>query len=479
MSFSTWFRTPRIRRGVALATVVLATGGLVLYQAPVSGAPSPWSAPVSGNSPMVAGKHSTTFAGDGAHGIVSLSHGKLAAGQSTTMYADVRVAADASARESHRAPISLAVVLDTSGSMQGEKIDEARRAVLRLIADMRDDDEIAMVRYDDHSELMQPLARVGSVRSSLSERVRGIRATGGTNIPGGLSRGLHALDEASHGRVRRVVVVSDGLDNTRDEAVRLAENGFRSGVTVSSMGIGLDFDASYMGSVADSGHGNFAFVKDGASLSAFLQRELVETTTTTVEAAKVTLRLPPGVRFVSASGADARSDGEELTLSLGSLFSGDQRRVIVELSASGLGDGERLAIGTRASWNLVGGAPVSVDADAISLLATRDGSAVDASKDGNVLASAVSVTASRRQMQANDAYESGDVAKADALAAENERALSAAHAVAPQPALAAQLDSYRSQRKGFATAPPRSDEGRAAAKASAAKDLKNLSRSAF
>lgn len=483
MSLSSWFRTPRIRRGIAASAVVLATGGLVLHRAQASGAgDSPFAAPHV--TTLAAGKNSTTFAGPGVHGMVSLSHTSLLSGQDTSLFADVRVVADdtTETKTAVRAPISLAVVLDTSGSMQGEKMDDAKRSVLRLISDMRDDDEITLVRYDDTSELIQPLAKVGAVRTSLSTRVRALEAGGGTNIPGGLSHGLRALDEAARGRVRRIVLVSDGLDNTRAQAENLARSSFASGITVSSLGIGLDFDESYMGSLAQSGHGNFAFVKDGGSLATFLKRELVETATTTVENVRVRLRLPEGTRFVSATGADATVHGSEIELAIGSLFAGDQRRVLVELAAAMPREGSTLAIGTTASWNLVGASTTTTDGGTLRLLAANDFDAVERGKDGAVLASATSVIASRRSIEAANAYSRGDMARANALAAENEKALVDALAAAPPaaaPALDSQLKTYRDQKRKFNAHAPQSAEGRAAAKAGAAKDMSNFSRSAF
>lgn len=483
MSLPRWFQNPRIRRGIALSAVVLATGGLVLSRSSASAFPgdSPF-----GSRPAVlaAGKNSTTFSGPGVHGMVSLSHTRVLAGQESPIYADVRVVADADphAREVARAPISLAVVLDTSGSMQGDKMEDAKKSVLRLISDMRDDDEITLVRYDDRSELVQPLARVGSVRSSLSARVREMSAGGGTNIPGGLSHGLRALDDAARGRVRRIVLVSDGLDNTRAQAENLARSSFASGITVSSLGIGLDFDESYMGSLAQHGHGNFAFVKDGGSLASFLQRELVETATTTVENARVRIRIPAGTRFVSATGADAIVNGDEVELAIGSLFAGDQRRVLVELASNAAYEGAPLTFGARASWNLVGGSTTSAEASPLQILATNDSSAVESGRDGAVLASATSVLASRRQIEAASAWSRGDVARATALVDENERALAAAIAAAPAaaaPSLDKQLGEYREQKKGFAKHAPHSAEGKAAAKAGAAKDMSNFARSAF
>ncbi|MBX3214940.1 MAG: VWA domain-containing protein [Labilithrix sp.] len=472
-----WFRSAKLRRAFALSAVVLSTGGLVLYKAAPSEAfPIDPSHPI--RTPLTAdGKNAVSFRGPGVHGVLSLSHTKVLAGQTTPVYAELRLVADPAERAAVRAPISLAVVLDTSGSMSGEKIEDAKRSVLRLLSDMRDDDEITVIRYSDTSELLQPLTRVGSIRASLSARIREITAEGGTNIPGGLSHGLRSLDEAAKGRVRRIVLVSDGLDGTRAQAESLARTSFASGITVSSLGIGLDFDESYMGAVAQSGHGNFAFIKDGGSLAGFLKRELDETATTTVENARVAIDLPSGTRFVSATGADATFDGARVELRLGSLFAGDERRVIVELAADGSSSGS--AIRPSATWNRIGQATTSVSVPALSLVATADPSEVERGRDGAVLASSASVVASKRQLEAASAYSRGDVVTATRLAAENEASLGAALAAAPPtaaPALTAQMNAYSEQKRGFGAHRPQSAEGKSAAKAAAVKDLDNLNR---
>lgn len=470
---STWFRSPRIRRGIALSAVVLATGGLVLVKSTASAFP--------GELPhaLATSKNSAAFAGPGARGSVSLSHGSVLAGSSTTVFAEVRLAANPSEGVKVRAPISMAVVLDTSGSMRGEKIEEARRAVLRLVSEMNDDDEITVVRYSDSSEVLQPLARVGSVRAALAARIENLFADGGTNIPSGLSHGLRAIAEAGRGRVRRIVLVSDGLDGSRMQAEALARSSFGAGITVSSLGIGVDFDEAYMGGVAQSGHGNFAFVKDGAALAKFLHRELEETSGTTIENARVRLALPPGVTFVSATGADRVPSEGGVELALGSLFAGDERRVIVELAVSA---DSALAIGAHASWSRVGGSAATVDVPTLRLVPTSSLAEVEASRDGAVLANATSVTASKRQLEAANAYASGDVKRAEQITADNERVLAQAMAIAPAPVargLAAQKSTYSALRESFARTAPESVAGKAAAKGSVAMDMGNLSRTGF
>ena len=479
MTISSWLRTPRIRRGLAASAIVLSAGGLILFRAP-AGASVP-RVLTHELQPLVAGVNSVTFAGPGAHGMVSLSHTNVLAGAGQPLFAEVRIVADRIGDLAQdRAPLSLAVVLDTSGSMEGEKMDQAQNSVIRLIGEMRDDDEITVVRYSDSAEVVQPLARVGDVRGSLIERVRRLTAGGGTAIPSGLSRGLRELSNASSGRVRRVVLVSDGLDATRQEAERLASNSFERGVTVSSLGVGLDFDESYMNGVAHSGHGNFGFVKDGAALSAFLERELKETAATTLEGAEVAFDLPRGVSFVRATGADARIVGDSLHLKIGSLFSGDDRRVIVELTST-LGAGDARSITGHARWTRVRGGSTEAGFSQLTIVASTDAGAVTAGIDGRVFASATSVVASTRQLEATEAYAKGDALRAQAILAESTASLGAAIAVAPPSAaapLARQAAKYK-ERAGDFKAAPGSDEGKAAAKAAVQLDSANTSRASF
>ena len=479
MKMSSWLRTPRIRRGLAASMVVVATGGLVLVRADASAGSAPYGTIVG----VGAGRSNlTSFAGHGLHGTLALSQAEVLAGQ--TLYAELEVVADRSSEARERAPLSIAVVLDTSGSMMGDKLDRAKESVVKLVQGMRDDDEIAFVRYSDDAQLVQPLARVARVRETLIDRIQSLEAGGGTAIPRGLSTGLDALDRAGGGRVRRVVLVSDGLDSTRVESERLSQGSFERGIIVSSMGIGLDFDESYMGAVARAGHGNFAFVKDAATLGTFLTRELKETAETTVENATVRLELPRGVGFVSAVGADARTigaSGDIVELKIGSLFAGDERRVLVELSTS-MRPGDARSIDGQVSWRRVGGESQSASIPKLGILATNDAAAADGSRDGTVFASATSVLASRRQLAAAEAYERGDTKAADDLIQQNLDQLKQAAAIAPAPAASAlgnQWKDYSATKSGFASAPPASSAARALPKAAAAKDMANMMRKSF
>ncbi len=468
------FATTHFRRSLAAASLVLATGGLVLFRAPPVAAVSP--------PPLLADAlNGANFNGPGMHGSIALSHRRVLSGSTQDVYAQVRVAADRSDVAQARAPLALAVVLDTSGSMEGEKIEQAKDSVIKLVTEMRDEDEIAVVRYSDEATVVQRLARLREVRTTLIARIRAISAGGGTAIPSGLSAGIAALAQSGSRRVQRIVLVSDGLDSTRPTAEALARASFDKGITISSLGVGLDFDEAYMSSLARAGHGNFGFVKDASALASFLRRELDEAAATSVENAVVHLQLPQGLRFESASGADARLIGDgTLELKFGSLFAGDERRALVHLRAQ-ISDASSAALSGDANWTRVSGGDERARFSAISLQSTSDPTSVEASIDRAVMADAVSVIASARELEATEAYARGDSARASALIEQNLGDLRRAATLAPAPAvraLAKQLESYGAQRRDFAAAPG-SAEGQVAAKRGYEVDSSNMSRSAF
>jgi Ca-activated chloride channel family protein len=474
MSVQHWLSRSRARYGLAAALVILSFGALVLMKVPASGA-----------SVLTAesfGPGGSRFSGPGASGTFSLSQVELYTHGEQRFFAELQLRADELDGVRERAPLALAIVLDTSGSMGGAKIRQAKDAASRLINGMRDDDQVVFVSYSGLPTTMQPLAPVGDVRESLESRISSLSAGGGTNIPPALDAAYRELQDASPGRVRRVVLVSDGLDDSQVESEALALRQLDRQVTTSALGIGLDFDESYMAAVASTGRGNYGFVRDASALTQFLERELEETAQTTIHSATARLRLPRGVRFVQALGAEPRErrDGE-IELRLGSLFGGDERRIVVELAAQPE-VGEKLKLDADVSWRQLDGDRTRVEIGALTVTGTDSRRAAEASRNGQVYASCVSALASQRQLAAARAYREGDQAKADSLIQENIIALDEARVAAPA-AEAAELEQqkarYGAARSSFARAKPRSAAGKAAAKAATERDLQNFDRKAW
>ena len=181
-----------------------------------------------------------------------------------------------------RAPLDLAVVVDVSGSMQGQKLAFVQQGLSLLIDSMRDTDRLSLVIYSDGAQVLGALEPVASQRIALRRAVENLRAAGGTNIAAGLDLGYQQLlgtfDEEAAGRERRVILLSDGVPTvgTTDTSSILAlSGGYNSeGIGLSTIGLGADFNIDLMRGLSLQGDGNFYFLEDGSAVDEVFEEEL-------------------------------------------------------------------------------------------------------------------------------------------------------------------------------------------------------------
>ncbi len=320
---------------LAVGSVVGVAGLLVLAQA--ERPPGGGTEPTFGHTPFVsAGRTQSKFSGRNLHGRLAIAQSAVRVGSGATFLAEVELTGDADEGDKS-APLALAIVLDHSGSMQGIKIEEAKRAVARFVTGLRDDTFVSFTIYNDGAERVLPLVKVSEYRQLLLDRARSLSADGGTNIPAGLSMGMESLNEAPRNYVRRVVLFSDGLDTSGtplSNVVSQVRRGAEGGITVSALGIGTDYDPRFMSAVAEAGNGNYAFLGNAQMLAAFVTTELHESVATVADNTVVTLRLPRGIRIGRAFGATVDGETGDVRIPVGAVTAGNTRRVVVELAVN-------------------------------------------------------------------------------------------------------------------------------------------------
>lgn len=472
--FARWV-DPHVRRSIALAMVILSITGLVLADRANPRSLWPSSSPTltiatdstSGVPSPSPGLTAVGFHGHGAHGRFAISHSRLLASGPRSMYLEMRLTADDKAPVT-RSPIAMALVVDTSGSMAGQKIQDAKRAALSLLDEMRPEDSVVLVRYATNAQVVIPLSRVSDVRERARDQISGMTASGNTDIANALRVAGAQLDAWGKGRPERIVLVTDGRDTSgapRDTGSRVARNLAGSGVTVSALGIGADYDADYLSNMADVGRGNYEFLSDSSALARFLSKELVETGRTAVQDALARIELPANVRVRDVWGANSDSSDGTLRLSFGSLFAGDERRAIVSLDVDTATAGSWMTLRASVSWLPVGaGARVESTTPALRVDAVATADEVERGRDSSVLATATSVIASKREQEAAAAFERGDRKRAMELNTVNMADLDRAAQRAPGPVadrLRAQKRAYEGHGQLFSTSPPAAAPARA------------------
>lgn len=429
----------RRRFSIAAGAVVLAFGAIVLARAHRADAEvrRPDGDPPGGATH--AGPTRVNVVTDELEGFIALTQGAVLAHGTRELFAELRLEARAVPGDTRRRPVAIAVVLDTSGSMTGDKIEQARASVHALADRMRPEDRLAVITYDHFARVVQPLAPVGHVRETLHQRIDLIHASGGTNIPAGLQLGASTLSSAPATMVRRLVLISDGLDGSgrilgdvgREVAARA-----NAGVTTSALGVGTDYDERWLTTVADSGRGNYEFLAHGGELSGFLARELDQARATVAEGVTVHLALPQGWRITAAHGGTF--DGSRVPL--GSLFAGERRHVTLRLEVDAGDPGDESGVGITLRYR----SPAeetdrNLDLGRLSLSVVGDEAQVVASRDITLHAEAVAQHVDVTQALAIEAWRDGRVEEARRLTQGNIDALQLWRGQAPQ--AAAMLDS--------------------------------------
>ncbi len=152
-----------------------------------------------------------------------------------TVYED-NVRQDVTHFSSERVPVSLGIVLDTSGSMAGDKLDNALSAIDRFLGSLLDPtDEIFLYRFSSYPELVQDWT---TDRTRLSRAIRRITANGGTAMYDALAEAV-PMAQSGQNRKKAIVLISDGNDQDSDTSLSSVKQLIRQ-TEVMVYAIGID-----------------------------------------------------------------------------------------------------------------------------------------------------------------------------------------------------------------------------------------------
>lgn len=239
-------------------------------------------------------------------------------------------------RREGRAPVNLALVIDRSGSMSGDKIARAREAALELVARLAPDDIVSLIAYDSSVETLVPAQRLREA-DGLEAAIRGLDARGNTALHGGVVRAAaevrRHLGEGRH--VPRIILLSDGQANvgpsSPEELGRLGASLVKEGISVTTIGLGLGFNEDLMTRLAERSDGNTYFVENSDDLPRIFAAELGDVLNVVARRVVIEINFPEGVRPLHFVGRDGAIRGQKAELTLNQLYGGQQKFALVEV----------------------------------------------------------------------------------------------------------------------------------------------------
>jgi len=242
-------------------------------------------------------------------------------------------------RKSHRPPLNLAVVLDKSGSMAGPKLEKARQAAMQLVDRLEPDDYFSMIVYSDQAEVLVPAQHVKD-REALKEQIERIQAGGSTALFAGVRMGANQLQEyLTSRRINRIILLSDGLANvgpsTTRDLRRLGSQLAGDGISVTTVGVGDDYNEDLMAGLAEASDANYYYVQDTEKLPAIFAKELGEMLAAAARDVRIEITCPSGVEPLGFIGRSETFAQQKTVVTLSQFTPGQHRYLLLRCRVDG------------------------------------------------------------------------------------------------------------------------------------------------
>lgn len=207
-----------------------------------------------------------------------------------------------------REPLHLVAVVDKSGSMSGQPLDLVRRSLRQIAGQMRGGDRMSIVLYGDTSHLYLPPTDMGKARAQVIAAIDAIQSAGSTNMEEGLKVGYDTAFAAAprFTGTTRLMLFTDEQPNVgatdADSFMGMAEAASRHGIGLTTIGVGVQFDASLATRVSSVRGGNLFFVADQKQVETVFAKQLDTMVSELAHDVRITMKPATGYRISGVFG---------------------------------------------------------------------------------------------------------------------------------------------------------------------------------
>jgi Ca-activated chloride channel family protein len=294
---------------------------------------------------------------------IALSHGVLPANRPGKLWALVELSASNQATEEAKAvsdksdsrlPLNINVVLDRSGSMGGQPVEQVKQATQFLVEQIGANDVLSITVFNHKVDVALPSQKVTN-KDLVKGAIDSIWPGGSTNLSGGLLRGYEeALKECRPGQVNRVLLLTDGMANvgvTNPAALSAkARAMLEQGVSLSTVGVGLSFDEDLLIALAEAGGGAYYYIKDADEIPNVFSAELKGLLSVVAQGITLTVDGLSGCKITGVIGYKPSSVGHGASLALPDMFRDEVKRLAIGIDYPALPEGEHPVLHVALSY---------------------------------------------------------------------------------------------------------------------------------
>jgi Ca-activated chloride channel homolog len=259
----------------------------------------------------------------------------LAAGKKQTTYIKVSLTGFIVEQKADRTPANIAIVLDKSGSMKGEKISRAKEAAILAVNLLNKNDIVSIISYDSEVQVLVPAMNVKN-KVKIRTAIESMDANGQTALYDGVQKGASEIRKfITKQRVNRVILLSDGQANVGpDSPTELGKLGAalgKEGISVTTIGLGVRYNEDLMADLAGYSDGNHAFVKNTEDLAKIFQNEFGDVLSVVAQDVLIEIHLKNGVKPIRFLGREGEISNEKVTSRLNQIYSKQEKYLLLEV----------------------------------------------------------------------------------------------------------------------------------------------------
>lgn len=234
-----------------------------------------------------------------------------------------------------RVPVNVAIVIDKSGSMSGDKIEKAKEAAILAVHRLKSTDIVSVVLYDSDVQVLVPATKL-TKKDQIIRQIRSVNAGGSTALYAGVQNGADEVRKfIAANKVNRIVLLSDGLANVGPDSPRalgqLGANLVDEGISVTTIGLGLGYNEDLMSQLAYKSDGGHYFAENADELAGVFDNEFGRATSVVAQDVTIEIICGEGMRPVRILGREGTIKDRTVKLNIQSIYGSHEKYAMVEV----------------------------------------------------------------------------------------------------------------------------------------------------
>ncbi|MDY7014321.1 MAG: VWA domain-containing protein [Cyanobacteriota bacterium] len=260
-----------------------------------------------------------------------------------------------------RLPLNLCLVLDHSGSMEGQPLKTVKQAAMSLVEKLTPSDRLSVVAFDHRATSIvanQTVEEIEEIRWQIEK----LKADGGTAIDEGIHLGLEEVSKGQKDAASQIFVLTDGENEHGDNkrCLRLAEFASEHNVTLNTLGFGKHWNQDVLERLADTAGGSLSYIEEPEQAIDEFGRLFKRAQSVGLTNAYIVLELMPQVRLAELKPIaqvapetielPVLNEGGQFAVRLGDLMK-EERVVLANLYIGQLASGTQLIANVQVRYD--------------------------------------------------------------------------------------------------------------------------------